>query len=59
MLLKGVKGLTLKAMNLWYGLGAHAYTSTEFFSARTKNLILSYFTADQTNNRRQCNTVQR
>ena len=25
-------------------MGAQAYTSTEFFSARTKNLILSYFT---------------
>lgn len=36
--------LTLKAMNLWYGLGAHAYTSTAFFKASTKNLILSYFT---------------
>lgn len=42
-----IGSLTLKAMNLWYGLGAHAYTSTEFFRARTRNLILSYFTADK------------
>jgi len=36
-------------MNLWYGLGAHAYISTEFFSAITRNLILSYFTENKVN----------
>ena len=36
--------LTLKAINLWYGLGAQAYTSTAFFRAMTRNLIFSYRT---------------
>lgn len=35
---------TLKAMNLWYGFGAQAYTSTAFFKAITRNLIFSYRT---------------
>lgn len=41
--------VTLKAINLWYGFGAHAYTSTELFNAITKNLILSYFTEIEEN----------
>ena len=40
----GGGGVTLKAMNLWYGLGAQAYTSTKFFRAMTRNLMRSYFT---------------